>query len=634
MDSTAASGSTSPVDTEPPKKPSLGTSHDRSLLLGIGTGGVENELIDQMELEPGDEDLDHLDLDAETGALDQGYGVGSSSESQQRYLSSRLPATFSHASGSNTSATGPSYSLPTDDPPLVRIHPVPQASALSGSQVAHSATNFEGHLLLPRHFEFSWESSQLNFAGEPFEVVRVTDAPPSNASANSSIASTTLPVSHPSSESRRIDGNGTQNTLDPTVLIGISGQLRPLATRSLGQYCERVSASCSISSAESSPNSMLSDDPTTSCPEPILAALARERIIDELFDVLYDDYMRSYAPDTSRKRNATVSGNLDSSSRGSDTKRIETNNSTRKRRDTYGSRNGDGEDPDDNGQGSSSTSQSERLLACPLCKWNPFLHRCNDTMRDIWQVKKHIYKKHQTPHCSTCYVIGLSLSNHDCRSNGVIPPDLVTAQKLEDMGRYSGRTTSVTEQWQHIYKAILPSEPLCTDPFVCPEEIELRRKLEEYLRSDQARQQVQRVTNEGIFGAMTNQEYHAVILHTVMNRLIPRIMSDLYSWSEDVSASPWLGDLPLDDGQINQATSQERSLGFDDSETISPENISGTPIFHSSAAPLNMASPGHITPSESEHQGLIQPELDVGNVPQDFPDFLDYENMSFLRDSK
>ncbi|KAH7127917.1 hypothetical protein B0J13DRAFT_646016 [Dactylonectria estremocensis] len=326
-----------------------------------------------------------------------------------------------------------------------------------------SLTNFPPRALFPWRFEFSWQDSCLLFDGESFSVASAPQTWSLKASPGSCITPTTPPPSHPLSLTCQHDGNQTHYPSLSFDLAGVGGSATSLDSLLADEMdWELELAFGQLISFNYGP---ISSE----------AKLSLKQSLAALADELYDDFIRSYAPGRSQKRDRpTTAGDADAAGSNPDRKRAKLANSMEKTASAPydGSEESDGEDLDDKRQGSARPVQYQSSfgLACPFFKWNHVMFEdCCRGFTAIRYLKSHIKETHlpPPPYCQNCYQTGFTGNepNHQCSHVHIPPPGLLTPERVSCIQKRAERTKSTGDQWRHIYRTIFPDTP-CPNPYL------------------------------------------------------------------------------------------------------------------------------------------------------------------------
>jgi hypothetical protein len=454
-----------------------------SLLLGFGDGQeyVQDPHLSDLGVELASEESAHDP--ANEGILPSlPWGVPLSSSAQAMTQSA-------------TSHSGPSFTLLSGSITHETVYDPEEQTTLPTNQ--HRAT-----LLLPRHHEFSWENSQLCFNKEPLEIVQGLGDQSSEA--------------NPASESRFFASRSSFCKLpapdrgagesDPFSTTGIGGFCSPAEgqpTLSLPQDFEVASIGSSASSYSSEFDNTMEDDYIEESSDPMVA-IAMEKKAEWLAEVLFDDFLRSYAGRQSRKRTAAAEdltsepGN-NAQSFGGDRGHVKRPRKSMAAGRSEGS--GD-EDSDGDGQGPSRASKypDSKYLACPFFKWNPrrYVETCSLKLKQIRQVKKHLKGRHQETYCPKCEMSLKNTPTHACNPNRVRPRALMTKEMLSAIEAIRGSEVEwkKKEQWYSIYAILFPNEPPCFSPYFNLEEAMLLGDAERYFRLPKVRERIKSKAHE------------------------------------------------------------------------------------------------------------------------------------------
>ncbi|KAK7425766.1 hypothetical protein QQZ08_007742 [Neonectria magnoliae] len=494
---------------------------------------------------------------------------------------SLIPLTFSTVPPPQTmtlselSDTGRSLSLPTDG--LSSTMPS-QHHEIGDSETQGTQSTSDGAIFGPilRNLEFSWENSGLLFGGEPFDVSRAAETQSCKSSFNSKSRSTTPSASHSESQGMLFGGCEPHHALvSGEGLLGIGGSTESWVAGGVADYSLEIappassvsSTASSVSSTVARSNHVPERDPTS-----IQATIAQDQAIDRLAGLLLDDYVRSYAPQRTQKRN---SRNRDVYHVDRDDKKADRNSTPAKRTRQRASRktvNGSGDDEDEDSrdgvQCSAGTARFEdsRRLACPFLKWNTARYKemCSLKLQNISYVKDHLRKKHYTPYCARCYMKDAP-SGHVCTLQSRAPVGLITLDKLRAINERAARTKSLEEQWQRLYAVLFPDEPVCLDPFLSDYASQTMQNAEHYCRFGGGRELLlDELKDLGLRG----QELAKVCEH-VCERWLPQVLIMYTSGREAHSPDDVLGELPRDDDQAGEPVYPDLAL---DPNAIDPDS--------------------------------------------------------------
>ncbi|KAG5657927.1 hypothetical protein KAF25_007960 [Fusarium avenaceum] len=299
---------------------------------------------------------------------------------------------------STISQSGASLSLPSGTVANETVHHPEEETTIPGNQNAA--------LPLAWHYEFSWKNSRLCFDTTPLEIVEVLKDQSSEA--------------NPASEPRFSASQASFSRLpapepDPFSTAGIgvfcgSAEVRP--TLSIPEDFEVSSINSSDFCYGSEFDEIMVDDyiPKSSGPG---VSIAMENKAQWLAELLFDDFIRSYAPQQSRKQTAATK-HQDLSSEPSNKAQRFAGDRGHVKKSRYskaaGRSEGSGDETSgDDGQGPSPAAKSSdsKYLACPFLKWDAieYATTCSLKFKHIRNVKKHIRDRHQRDYCPDCEMI-------------------------------------------------------------------------------------------------------------------------------------------------------------------------------------------------------------------------------------
>ncbi|KAJ3540070.1 hypothetical protein NM208_g5221 [Fusarium decemcellulare] len=525
MDTEPPTGDASSSSASPPKKPSIRVldQHPEALatreedlangpsLLGLGDGFGGHEYptlysAPQLDSELESEGLGHHHHYPVTRMLPE--------------IPSGLP-TASTLQESESSATGPSMSVPTD--------------SLSTSDDRAAG-------LFVRAYEFSWENSRLCFAGEPLNVVRATEdqyskADPDSRSAHS--ASPPKPQAHP------IEGN----QFEPLAGIGsFDDTVKSWVASELPQDLETALKTCVVSDAGSSSDTISERNLDTSDSDP-QRVLGYQQNIESLRDFLVEDFVRSYAPQRSRKRNNTA------------------------RRQAAQPADGDP------GTVTGTTSTPIKQNAGPRKrKAIGGSGECDKKLKEMSHVKHHLNTVHKESYCGKCFKTFGPVEagqdqvrpvqeqpDHPCRANSRAPLWLITADKFETIEEHGNkRGMKSEERWYRFFTVLFPEVKPPRSPYLDSLDERKLRHVEEYLCSKQTQRNFDEKAQEMDFGG----EILLKIKKLVFKQVIPHAM-EIYEPNREYSSDDESVNLAQDDdGEIDPHLNE--TLDFSPASTISP----------------------------------------------------------------
>ncbi|KAK7421193.1 hypothetical protein QQX98_002323 [Neonectria punicea] len=557
-------GSAGPANTATHKRPSLrilnegpttleeDLFHGPSLrCLGIGVGPHEYEVIHSapgLDLEPIFEGSHRPEVSREA-------------------IPSSVPLAFSNVpppqsmSLSELSDTGRSLSLPTDG--LSSTMPS-QYHEIVDSETQGTQSTSDGGVLGPilRNLEFSWENSGLLFGGEPFDVSRAAATQSCKSSFNSKSRSTTPSPSHPGSQGRLFEGREPHHAfVSGEGLLGIGGSTESWVASGLADRLEIASPAFSVSSTASRSESISERDLSIQAPVSIQAAIAQDQDIDRIAGLLLDDYVRSYAPQRTRKRNTRNRG---AHQVGCDPgKKADTNSNSAKRtrrrpsrKTVNGSRDSEDEDSRDGVQCSVGTTRfkDSRRLACPFLKWNTAWYKetCWVKLTRMSLVKDHLRKKHYKPYCARCYMKDHT-PDHLCIPKPSAPVSLITLDKLKAINERTARNGTLEEKWQRLYAVLFPDEPVCVDPFLSDHASQMMQNAEHYYEFGGGRERLlDGLKDLGSQGLELRDQGLVEVCKFIYERWLSQVLIMCTSGGEAHSTDGVLGELPRDDDQAGE----------------------------------------------------------------------------------
>nr|CEG03329.1 unnamed protein product [Fusarium acuminatum CS5907] len=452
------------------------------LLLGFGNGQeyVEDPHLSDLGLELASQVSAHNSANESVmPSLHWGVPLSSSAQAMTEPTASR---------------SGASLTVPSSSTAHEAVHHPREQPTLPVNQ--HGAV-----LLLPRHYEFSWENSRLCFDTTPLEIVEVLEEQYSEA--------------NPASESRFSASRASFSGF-PAPLSG-AGESDPFSTTGIGGFCSSAevrpalylpedfdvaSMKSSAFSDSSEFEEIVVDDYITESSDPGVA-IARENRAQWLAELLFDDFIRSYAPQRSRKQTAAAEDQNLASGPSNKAQSFGSNRGhvkkSRKSRDAGRSEGSGDEDSGDDGQGPlrAAKSSDSKYLACPFLKWNPieYATTCCLKFKQIRYVKRHLRLKHQRDYCPDCEMIfeETNIQTHVCDPNRIRPLDLMTKEKLSAIEAIRGSEVEWKKrsQWYEIYGIIFPNEPPCFSPYFNKEADRNLFELERYFRLPEVRERME-----------------------------------------------------------------------------------------------------------------------------------------------
>lgn len=155
-----------------------------------------------------------------------------------------------------------------------------------------------------------------------------------------------------------------------------------------------------------------------------------------------------------------------------------------KRRISDENNNEEGDDEDDEGGNDKKKHRNQklgnnkkgRLLACPFYKWKPNTHAsCKGyTLREIYRVKDHLWRKHLSPiSCVICCAEFETVGERDKHTRALAcklakPKDwgAFTGEQREKLKKPADRKKTQYEQWYEIYVILFPNSPLPSSPYL------------------------------------------------------------------------------------------------------------------------------------------------------------------------
>ncbi|KAH7251022.1 hypothetical protein BKA59DRAFT_509124 [Fusarium tricinctum] len=405
-----------------------------------------------------------------------------------------LPSSAQVMTEPTISQSGRSLSLPSGSISHETIYHLGEETTLPGNQNSVA-------LPLAWHYEFSWENSRLCFDTTPLEIVEVLEDQSSEA--------------NPASEPRFATSQASFSGL-PAPLSG-TGESDPFSTTGIGGFCgsaevrpilylpedfEVASINSSAFSDGSEFDNTMVDDYIEESSDPMVA-IAMEKKVERLAELLFDDFIRSYAPQKSRKQTAAtkhqdLASDLSNKAQsfGSDRGNVKKSRKSGAAGRSEGS--GD-EDSGDDGQGPlrAAKSSDSKYLACPFLKWNPieYATTCSLKFKQIRYVKRHLRLKHQRDYCPDCEMIlkETNIQTHVCDPNRIRPLDLMTKEKLSAIEDIRGSEVEWKKrlQWYEIYGIIFPNEPPCFSPYFNKEADRSLFEVERYFRLPEVRERME-----------------------------------------------------------------------------------------------------------------------------------------------
>ncbi|CAJ0554850.1 Ff.00g133630.m01.CDS01 [Fusarium sp. VM40] len=399
-----------------------------------------------------------------------------------------LPSSAQVMTEPTISQSGRSLSLPSGSVSHETVYHPRQQMMFPGNQ--NSAA-----LPLAWHYEFSWKNSRLCFGSTPIEIVEALEAQSSDA--------------NPASESRFSASQASFSRLlaesDPLSTAGIGGfcssaEVRP--TLSIPEDFEVSSINSSDFCYGSEFDEIMVDDYIPKSSDPGVA-IAMENKAQWLAELLFDDFIRSYAPQQSRKQTAATKHQDLSSEPSNKAQRFAGDRGhVKKSRNSRAAGRNEGsgdETSDDDGQGPSPAAKSNdsKYLACPFLKWNPieYAATCSLKFKQIRYVKRHIIGKHQRDYCPDCEMIyeETDIQTHVCDPNRIRPYDLLTKEKISAIEKIRGSEVEWKKRlrWYEIYEIIFPNQPRCFSPYFNKEADRSLFNMERYFRLPKVRERME-----------------------------------------------------------------------------------------------------------------------------------------------
>lgn len=427
-----------------------------SLLLGFGNG---QEYVEDPHLS---------DLGLELASQVSAQSSANQSAMPSLSLGVRLSLSARTMTESTGSRSGPSLSLPSSSIAHEAVHHPGEQPALPVNQ--HGAA-----LLLPRHYEFSWENSRLCFDTTPLEIVEVLE----NQSIEANPASEPRFSASQASFSRLpapLSGAGESDPFNTTGIGGFCGSAEVRPALSLPEDFEVASINSSAFSDVSEFDNTMVDDYIEEPSDPGVA-IAMEKSAEWLAELLFDKFFRSYARQKSRNQTAAAKGQNLASELSNKRQRLGGNRGhvkkSRKSRAAGRSEGSGDEDSGNDGQGPSRAAKTSdsQYLACPFLKWDPirFAQTCNRRLKQIRDVKYHLEKKHKEDYCPNCEMVfnETNISTHACDPERVRPLAIMTEAKFTAINTIRGSEVQWKKklQWHEIYKIIFPNEAPCLSPY-------------------------------------------------------------------------------------------------------------------------------------------------------------------------
>ncbi|KPM43126.1 hypothetical protein AK830_g3411 [Neonectria ditissima] len=580
----AASDSASSGDTTEPKKPSLRILDDGPptleedllhgpLLLGLSTG-----------IEASQHEAIHSPLQMEPEPIVEGQGPppnvfhGNPLPLIPYGFSSRHPA--QSLSLSELSDTGASLSLPAGLSSTIFSQSQAGADEARRTQSA-SRNDVIGPIF--RNYEFAWDQSGLLFGGEQFAVATAPEILSSNASPNSNVGSTTLSAFRPRSQCSLFSGHEAQHRfVGGADLVGVPTLGESWAASRLCRDLETASLTCSISSSGSGSGSRYQDLQALLSTQ---SGIELDKAIDRIAQLLLDDYLRSYAPQRSQKRNNTArsqgvqqvghkSGRTGEKARTSTARAA----GKSKRKTVDGAGESEDEDSHKKKQRSAGPSllEDSRLWACPFLKWKPERYRetCDGLpLHLIRDVKRHLRDRHYRDYCPGCYldVVG----PHICRRKPGPPVGLITQDKRDELRKWSKKKKTHEEHWQHIYKVLFPNEPLCPDPFLSDPISEAIRNAEQYYRFGRGAHILRNELKDLKGLESLDDNAFEVISDHICERFVPQLLSTVRLGGDVVSPDDRLEEPAHNSHQVVEPafprqTLEPRAIDRDICEFVNP----------------------------------------------------------------
>ncbi|KAI9167564.1 hypothetical protein HJFPF1_03695 [Paramyrothecium foliicola] len=265
-----------------------------------------------------------------------------------------------------------------------------------------------------------------------------------------------------------------------------------------------------------------------------------EPVISHAVAVLEDNYIRSWAPQRSSRKNKTPPAQ--GATQGNQSAKIQKLPSHPPRggrgRPKRKGINDDGEDDDENdenknsGSGSNASTRQTRLLACPFARRYPGQYTCAGKWSELKHVKNHLKKKHNfDTYCVNCYQVFKNGESGHPAGTYCFPKTapgveiLVMKEQQDAIMRRADTSRSLAERWQYIYEVLFPDSLERCCPFQDDAKTEWSRELVAYLRSEEALRCLRRDLKE----QFPPREILPGVLSFVVEKIEERFVSGMLS---------------------------------------------------------------------------------------------------------
>jgi hypothetical protein len=247
----------------------------------------------------------------------------------------------------------------------------------------------------------------------------------------------------------------------------------------------------------------MADDYIEESSDPMVA-IAMEKKAEWLAEVLFDDFLRSYAGQRSRKRTAAAEDLANEPGNNAQSFGGDRGHVKRPRKSMAAGRSEGSGDEDSDGDGQDPSRPSKytdsEYLACPFLKWDPmrYAKTCSLRFKQIRLVKYHLKRRHQETYCPKCEMILTNIPTHACDPNRVRPRALMTEAKLSAIEAIPGSEVEwkKKEQWYRIYAILFPNEPPCFSPYFNIEAARRLGDMERYFRLPEVRERMESRAHE------------------------------------------------------------------------------------------------------------------------------------------
>jgi len=488
----------------------------------------------------------------------------------------RLPRELATESLTQSTATeaGASYSTPSLAPDSNRS----LRGESAGPPVAQSQCSES--TVFPWSSEFSWNNSILCFGDYPLEIIRTPEDHYSKVDPGSESA-----LSQPHEPASKVLAQHVPD--DDFIRYGLTGMGAYAEHSSLTELPDDLEAAftiCSTSSGTPSVSGTTDSDTAMECFEndPLIVM---QKCVDWTVELLVDNFFRSYAPRSSKRRATGTSqtsiltppcnrtGERPGPSRGGKAR------PNPRKRKAFG---GDEGSEDEGSQRSRRTPTGIELAedslgwACPFVKWKPKEYDCLVAPKEIRKLKGHIKNIHWIEHCDNCFV-ARPPAPHDKKL--CVPsrpgPGFITEEMKVKIEQRESCLDSHEGQWNRIYRVLFPGAKLPKTPYLDKETKDYVMTAKEYRDSPDCEDIIEEELDHLNLRGKTRERFRNRMRESLVPKVVQRLKLTHEISAEMAQGGPQAVDPTLFD-HIEGSSPRETNAALEGSlGNLKPEGVDG-----------------------------------------------------------